>query len=125
MPDLTLSEEQAQIRDLAREFARDEILPVMAHHDKTGEFPREVCRKAWELGLMNTHIPEAYGGAGLGVFEGCLVAEEIAAGCTGIGTAMEANTLAEAPVIVAGSDDQKRRYLAPMTKEFKFAAYCV
>lgn len=125
MVDFTLTEEQSQIRDLARDFARDEILPVLAHHDRTGEFPREICRKAWDLGLMNTHIPEAWGGAGLGVFEGCLVAEEIAAGCTGIGTAMEANTLAEAPVIVAGNDDQKRRYLTPMTREFKFAAYCV
>ncbi len=125
MPDFTLSEEQRQIRDLAREFAQQEILPAAAHHDRTGEFPREICRKAWDLGLMNTHVPESLGGAGLGVFEGCLIAEEIAAGCTGIGTAMEANTLAESPVIVAGSDEQKRRYLSPMIKEFKFAAYCV
>lgn len=125
MPTFTLTEEQRQIRDLAREFAQQEIAPVAAEHDRTGEFPREICRKAWELGLMNTHIPETYGGAGLGVFEGCLIAEEIASGCTGIGTAMEANTLAEAPVIVAGNDDQKKRYLAPMPKEFKFAAYCV
>jgi acyl-CoA dehydrogenase len=125
MADFTLTEEQRQIRDLAREFAREEIAPVAVHHDRTGEFPREICRKAWELGIMNTHIPEAYGGAGLGVFEGCLIAEEIAWGCTGIGTAMEANTLAEAPVIVAGSDDQKKAWLAPMVKELRFAAYCV
>jgi acyl-CoA dehydrogenase len=125
MPDFTLSEEQRQIRDLAREFARQEIVPVAPHHDKTGEFPREICRKAWELGLMNTHIPESFGGAGLGVFEGCLIAEEVAAGCTGIGTAMEANTLAQAPVIVSGNDEQKKKYLTPMTKEFNFAAYCV
>ena len=125
MPDFTLTEDQRQIRDLAREFARDVIVPAAGHHDKTGEFPREICRKAWELGLMNTHIPEAYGGPGLGVFEGCLIAEEVAFGCTGIGTAMEANTLAEAPVIVAGNEEQKSRFLAPMVKEFKFAAYCV
>jgi acyl-CoA dehydrogenase len=125
MPDFKLTEEQQQIQDLARDFARTEIQPAAPHHDKTGEFPREICRKAWELGLMNTHIPESYGGSGLGVFEGCLIAEEIAWGCTGIGTAMEANTLAEAPVIVAGSEEQKRRFLAPMTREFRFAAYCV
>ena len=125
MPSFTLTEEQTQIRDLAREFTQQEIVPAAPHHDKTGEFPREICRKAWELGLMNTHVPESLGGAGLGVFEGCLIAEEIAAGCTGIGTAMEANTLAEAPVIVAGTDEQKKKYLTPMTKEFKFAAYCV
>jgi len=125
MPDFTLTDEQRQIRDLAREFAQQEIAPAAPAHDRTGEFPREICRKAWELGIMNTHIPEVYGGAGLGVFEGCLIAEEVAWGCTGIGTAMEANTLAEAPVIVAGSDEQKKTWLAPMVKEFRFAAYCV
>jgi acyl-CoA dehydrogenase len=123
--DFSLSEEQQQLQELAREFSRKEIAPRAAHHDATGEFPLEICRKAWDLGLMNTHVPEAYGGAGLGVLEGCLVAEEIAWGCTGIGTAMEANTLAEAPIIVGASDEQKKRILAPMTREFKFAAYCV
>jgi acyl-CoA dehydrogenase len=125
MVDFALTEEQKQLRALAHEFAEKEIAPKAPHHDQTGEFPRDICRKAWDLGLMNTHIPEAYGGPGLGVLDGCIVAEEIAWGCTGIGTAMEANTLAEAPVIVGGSDEQKRRFLAPMTKEFKLAAYCV
>jgi acyl-CoA dehydrogenase len=74
---------------------------------------------------MNTHIPEEYGGIGLGVFEGCLIAEEIAGGCTGIGTAMEANNLALAPIILAGDAVQKKEFLTPMTKELTFAAYCV
>jgi acyl-CoA dehydrogenase len=123
--DFELTDEQQQLRDLAHDFAAKEIVPKAPHHDQTGEFPREICKKAWDLGLMNTHVPEAYGGMGLGVFDGGLIAEEIAWGCTGIGTAMEANTLAEAPVIVAGSDDQKKTWLAPMIREFKFAAYCV
>ena len=125
MIDFALSDEQEQLRALAREFSEKEIAPRAAHHDQTGEFPREICRKAWELGLMNTHIPEEYGGPGLGVLDGCLIAEEIARGCTGIGTAMEANTLAEAPVIVGGSGEQKKRILTPMSKEFRLAAYCV
>jgi acyl-CoA dehydrogenase len=125
MADFALTEEQQQLRALAHEFAEKEIVPKAAHHDQTGEYPREICRKAWDLGLMNTHIPEAYGGAGLGVFDGCLIAEEIAWGCTGIGTAMEANTLAEAPIIVGGSEDQKKKFLTPMTREFRLAAYCV
>ena len=125
MVDFELTDEQQQLRDLAHDFAAKEIVPRAPHHDQTGEFPREICKKAWDLGLMNTHVPEAYGGMGLGVFDGGLIAEEIAWGCTGIGTAMEANTLAEAPVIVAGSDDQKKTWLAPMIREFKFAAYCV
>ncbi|MFQ5877853.1 MAG: acyl-CoA dehydrogenase family protein [Acidobacteriota bacterium] len=123
--DFSLSEEQQQLRALAREFAEREVAPRAAYHDATGEFPRDIVRKAWELGLMNTHIPEAYGGPGLGVVDGCLIAEEIAWGCTGIGTVMEANTLAEGPIIVGASDDQKRRILEPMTREFKLAAYCV
>jgi len=125
MADFALTEEQQQLRALAHEFAEKEIVPKAAHHDQTGEYPRDICRKAWDLGLMNTHIPEAYGGAGLGVFDGCLIAEEIAWGCTGIGTAMEANTLAEGPVIVGGSEEQKKKFLTPMTKEFQLAAYCV
>jgi acyl-CoA dehydrogenase len=125
MIDFSLTEEQRQLRELAHDFAANEIRPAAAHHDQTGEFPRDIVRKAWELGLLNTHIPEAHGGLGLGVLEGCLIAEETAWGCTGIGTAMEANSLAEAPLIVAGTDEQKQRWLAPMTAEFRLAAYCV
>jgi acyl-CoA dehydrogenase len=125
MVDFSLSDDQRALRELAHDFAAKEIRPKAAHHDQTGEFPREIVQKAWELGLMNTHIPQEYGGLGLGVLEGCLLAEEAAWGCTGIGTAMEANNLAEAPIIVAGTDEQKRQWLAPMTEEFKLAAYCV
>ncbi len=125
MLDFGLSEEQRQFKDLAHEFAAREIVPKARHHDETGEYPMEICRKAWELGLMNTHIPADYGGAGLGVLEGCLIAEEVAWGCTGIGTAMEANTLAECPVIVAGSEEQKKKWLAPMAETFQLTAYCV
>jgi acyl-CoA dehydrogenase len=74
---------------------------------------------------MNTHVPTEYGGLGLGVMEGCIITEELAYGCTGIATAMEANTLAAAPVIVAGNDEQKKEFLGQLTAEPKFAAYCV
>lgn len=125
MVNFFLSDEQKAIQELAREFAEREIAPKAAYHDQSGEFPREICQKAWEQGLINGHIPAEYGGLGLGVFESCLIAEEIAAACTGIGTAMEANNLAEAPLIVAGSDEQKKKFLMPMTEELLFAAYCV
>lgn len=125
MVDFRLSEEQKQIQELARDFATRVIAPKAPHHDETGEFPREICKKAFDQGLMNAHIPEEYGGSGLGVLESCLIAEEIASGCTGIGTAMEANNLAEAPLIVAGTDEQKRKFLTPMTEELIFAAYAV
>ena len=125
MVDFRLTDEQKQIQQLARDFAKKEIIPVAAHHDETGEFPVEVVKKAWEAGLLNTKIPAECGGIGLGVFESSLIAEELGFGCTGITTAIEANNLAEAPVIVAGSDDLKKRFLSPMVDEFKMAAYCV
>jgi acyl-CoA dehydrogenase len=123
MIDFSLTEEQVQLQELARKFAREEIIPKAAYHDQTGEFPREIVRKAWEIGLMNTHVPVEYGGAGLGVLDGCLITEELAYGCTGIATAMEANGLAAAPVIVAGDEEQKKEFLGRLTREPLFAAY--
>ena len=120
-----LNDLQTEFQQLARDFARNEIAPAAAHHDQTGEYPHEIIKKAWEVGLTNTHIPEDCGGLGLSVTDGSVIAEEIAWGCTGIGTAMEANGLAEAPVIVAGTDAQKKKYLGRMTEAPLLAAYAV
>jgi acyl-CoA dehydrogenase len=125
MIDFTPTDDQKQLQELARKFAKDEIIPKAALHDKEGKFPREIIEKAWQVGLMNTHIPAEFGGLGLGVLEGCMITEELAYGCTGICTALEANSLASAPVIVAGNDEQKAEFLGMLTAEPKFAAYCV
>lgn len=125
MINFSLTDEQKQLQDLARKFAQDEISPVAAHHDEKGEFPRAVTKKAWEIGLMNTHIPQEFGGLGLGVLDGAIITEEFAYGCTGIATAMEGNTLAAAPVIVAGNSEQKKEFLGRLISEPLFAAYCV
>ena len=119
------SDEQKQLIEMTKKFVKDDITPKAAHHDETGEYPHEISKKAWELGLMNTHIPAEYGGAGLGTLEGCLISEEIAYGCSGISTAIEANNLAAAPVIVAGNDEQKKEFLGRLIKEPLKAAYCV
>ncbi|KAJ1965889.1 hypothetical protein GGI12_000461 [Dipsacomyces acuminosporus] len=120
-----LKDDQLSIQETARQFAKDVIIPRAAHHDKTGEYPVEIIQQAWELGLVNTHIPTKYGGLGLGVFDAALVSENLAYGCTGIQTAIEANGLAEAPVILAGNDAQKKKYLGRMSEEPLMAAYCV
>ena len=73
------------------------------------QFPHEVFNKAWETGLVNAHIPTAYGGLGLHTVEGCVIGEELAYGCSGISTAIEANTLAQMPLILAGSDAIKKK----------------
>lgn len=106
-----LDETQKMYVDTARKFAREVIRPVTEHHDQTGEFPWEVLKKAHATGLMNTMIPEAYGGPGLGCLEASMLSEEIAWGCTGIGTAMEANQLAISPLILHGTEEQKHKYL--------------
>lgn len=125
MINFELTDEQKAIRDLAREFTQGEIVPVAAHHDRTGEFPWDVARKAFEIGLMNLNIPVEYGGGGLGLLDGCIVREELAAGCAGISSALGINGLAATPVLVAGTEEQKRRFLAPLCHELSFASYAV
>ena len=73
--------------------------------------------KAHELGLMNLHVPESLGGIGLPAFDGMLVGEELNRGCSGIGTSIGANGLGAAPVLIAGTDEQKERWLPPLLEE--------
>src|ERR1041385_7600619 len=108
-----LTAEQKELRALAREFAAKEIRPVAADHDVHMRHPAEVIAAAHELGLMNLHVPVEYGGAGLNGFDGMLVGEELNWGCSGIGTSLGANGLGSGPVIIAGTDEQKGRWLPP------------
>ncbi len=119
------TEDQLALREMAHSFAENELRPVTEHHDTTGEFPHEVLRKAHSLGLMNLHIPERWGGLGLGVMDGCIIAEELAWGCSGIATAMEANGLALHPVIAGASDLLMEKYVAPMMERYSMAAYAL
>ena len=100
----TLSEEQRMIRDLARDFAEKEILPLAEEHDQSGEFPWSVVRKAQEVEMMNLNIPEEYEGPDLGVLEECIVNEELAYACSGIQTALMLNSLAAWPILLAGDE---------------------
>ncbi|MFT5460054.1 MAG: acyl-CoA dehydrogenase, partial [Myxococcota bacterium] len=120
-----LSEEQQSLQELAQQFASDVMRPVAVHHDQTGEYPWGVIKEAHELGLMNTHVPEKWGGFGLGCVDGAIISEELAWGCTGIGTALEANGLALQPVLEGASDFLLGKYVAPMCEEPRMAAYAV
>jgi acyl-CoA dehydrogenase len=121
----TLTDEQKAFQEAARQFAMDIIIPAAAEHDRTMKFPHEIFNKAWEQGFVNAHIPEEYGGLGLHSIEGCVIAEELAYGCSGMGTAVEANTLAQMPLILAATDAIKKKYLGRMTEAPLKCAYCV
>lgn len=110
---------------MAETFTRNEIIPAAPHHDKTGEYPWEIIKKAHELGLMNLHVPQEYGGMGMGCTEGCMVAERLAYGCSGILTAVEANGLGAMPIILAGNEEQKKKYLGRLIEEPIMCAYGV
>jgi acyl-CoA dehydrogenase len=112
-----LTDEQRDLRALAHEFAEKEIRPRAAEYDEQSTHPDDVIAKAHELGLMNIHIPEEFGGPGLSIFDGILVGEELSWGCSGITVSIIANTLGAAPVVLAGSDEQKREWLSPLIEE--------
>jgi acyl-CoA dehydrogenase len=118
-----LTDEQKALRELAREFAANEIRPKEREYDEHMRHPADVIAKAHELGLMNLHVPEEYGGAGLSAFDGMLVGEELYWGCSGIGTSISANGLGSGPVIVFGSDEQKRKWLSPLIEEPILASF--
>jgi len=123
--DFTLTDEQKDLRELAHNFAEKEIRKVAWEYDRDGTWPQDIIDKAWEVGLMNTHIEEAYGGPGLDFLSGCLIEEEMGWGCSGIGTSLMANGLASAPVSLGGSEETKKRYLGMLTEEPKLASFCL
>jgi acyl-CoA dehydrogenase len=125
MVDFTLTEQQENMREMAHDFAEQEIRPVAWEYDKDGTWPEGIISEAWELGLMNSHLPEAYGGAGASYLEGCLIGEELAWGCAAIATTLGANDLAGAPVLLGGSEQIKSTYLGRLTEEPRLASFCL
>src|SRR3954469_11965026 len=112
-----LTNEQRDLQALAHDFAAKEIRPVAAEHDEHQRHPAEIVEKAHGLGLMNVHIPEELGGPGLSVFDGILIGEELSWGCSGIAVTLVANTLGSAPVLLAGTEAQKREWLPRLLEE--------
>ncbi len=125
MVDFTLTDEQKDIRELAHDFATKEMRPVAWEYDRDSTWPEEIVEKAWEVGLMNNHIPEEYGGPGLDYLTGCLIEEELGWGCSGIGTSLMCNGLATAPIALGGSEEIKKKYLGRLTEEPLLASFCL
>lgn len=123
MFDFEVSEEQKALIDTARRFCKERIIPIAAECDRDSKFPKDVFVDAWKLGLANATLPTEYGGPGLSDLDSSLITEELAYGCTGIQTSMTANTLGMTPIKLAGTEEQKKKYLGWLGAEPVFASY--
>jgi butyryl-CoA dehydrogenase len=113
--DFDLTEEQRMIREMAQSFAQKEVLPKAAELDETGRFPEELVRQMAGLGLMGVAVPEEYGGAGMDNICYAIAMEEIARACASTAVILSVNnSLACAPILTFGSEEQKRKYLVPL-----------
>ena len=124
MVDFRLSEEQVMIRDMAREFCDEEVIPNAEEWDKSGTYPLDAISKAHELGLLNVTIPEKYGGAGMSTVDEMIICEELSRGDPGFGTASYHTMFASFPILTGGTEEQKSEYLGRVASG-KLAAYCV
>ena len=127
MLDYGLSDEQLAIRDIARTIAENELRPVAAEYDRTGEFPWPVVKKMAEVDLFRTFVPEAYEG-----MDGCtptmnlvLVTEELSKACGGIALALAGTALGAMPILLGASEEQKRRFLPDIAAGKRLAAFAL
>jgi acyl-CoA dehydrogenase len=120
-----LSGEQESLREIAYRFAAEKIRPVASGLDERSEFPKEIIKEGHSLGLINLTLPVEHGGSGLSIFDACLAIEEIAWGCSGFATSMVANDLALTPIRIGGSEEQKQRFIQPVTSSGGFASFCL
>jgi acyl-CoA dehydrogenase len=125
MVDFTPTAEQLALRELAHDFAANEIRPVAWEFDRDSTFPRAIIDKAHALGLMNLPLPERFGGPGLSLFDGVLIEEEMAWGCGGIQTSIGANGLALTPVLLGGSDVVQQEFFGELASEPRLASFCL
>jgi acyl-CoA dehydrogenase len=125
MVDFNLDEEQEMLRELAHDFATESVRPRAEHWDEQSEFPMDAIAEAHELGLMNLHIPEQFGGMGFGCLTEAVVQEEMAWGDPGFATAAYSNGLTAAPLITGGTTEQKQKYLGWLVEKPAIAAYAV
>ncbi len=120
-----LTDEQRALQDSARRFAAREMAPVAGECDREGRFPHEVMEKAFAAGFLNDRVPAEYGGGGIGCLDSAILNEEFAAGCAGMTSTMQANNLAAMPIMLAGTEEQKQRFLTRLTESLRYAAFCL
>jgi acyl-CoA dehydrogenase len=125
MLNFDLNTEQKEINEMAMKFAKQEMIPKSAEFDQKAEMPLDILEKAWSLGLVNTCIPTEFGGTGFTTIDSMIITEALAYGCLGMNTAIMANDLALLPIVIGGSEEQKKKFLVPFTESYKIAAFCL
>ncbi len=123
--DYLLTEEQQMIRNLCRQIAEEKIKPVAARYDESAEFPWDIVKVLAEADIFGVSIPEEYCGMGGGVLEMALVTEELSWGCGGIALAFGGTGLGSFPILLFGTEEQKQRYLPPIARGEKLAAFAI
>ncbi len=123
--DYLLSEEQIMIRDFARQIAKEKIKPVAAQYDVEGTFPWDIVKILADSDLCGIYIEEKYGGMGGGVMDLVIATEELSKACGGISLAVAATALGAFPIILFGTDEQKKKYLPDIAKGKKLAAFAL
>jgi butyryl-CoA dehydrogenase len=120
-----LSAEERSVRDTVRDFARAEIAPEAAQRDEEERYDRRIFARAGELGITGLPYPEQYGGAGMSTFAWALAVEEIAAAEMGMAISLSVHILAQLPILTFGTDEQKDRFLPPMTAGEHLGAFAL
>lgn len=120
-----LSESERLLQESARKFVLEKIIPVAGRFDESSEFPAALISECMELGFLNLTIPSELNGSGLSNVEGLLVVEELAFGCAGITTSCVANDLALLPIVVSGTVEQQKQFVAPIIAAKKLASFCL
>jgi alkylation response protein AidB-like acyl-CoA dehydrogenase len=123
--DYFLDEEQSMIRDLAREIADEKIMPVRAELDEKEEFPWDIMNILAQSDFFGIYIPEEYGGMGKGGLELSIAIEELSRACLGVSTTYAANALGTYPILLYGSDEQKKKYLPDIASGKKLVAFAL
>jgi acyl-CoA dehydrogenase len=123
MLDFTLTPKQIKLREKARRFALEEVLPVAWYYDAKDEIPMPVLRKAFDADIMNNDIPKEYGGQGLGLVEAALITEELSAACPGLATSIFDSSLGMEPILLSDNEIAKKKYLPKIAKDFKLTAF--
>ncbi|MGM0441640.1 MAG: acyl-CoA dehydrogenase family protein [Elusimicrobiota bacterium] len=123
MNNYNFTEEQLMIKDLARQIAQDKVKPVRAELDEKREFPEEIMKTLADSDLFAIFVPEEYGGLGGGALELCIVTEELSKVCAGVAVSYAASALGAYPIMLYGSEEQKKKYLPQIASGEKLAAF--